>query len=362
MRVAFMSDLHRGFWPEHSTRLLSQKDADAIEAGTYVRVPFTPFGPDLSKIRGRCDLLVVAGDFDVGDSPRILHDAAEFLGVPVVYVPGNHEFYGGNFERVMTKLHLGLPAGGAHLLDRTELMFRRGEDSAWDVVNTEATSELSSGSQHSAFVETLAATSETDKVRLLGCILWTDFGLYGDDYRTRCKQLAGSLISDYSRIFAGPPVDADRRLYRRLTPSDTHGFHIQDRHWLEGKLDEPFDGETVVVTHMAPSIGSVPERYKEDPLSAAFASNLDGLIERTKPALWIHGHTHDSFDYRIGRTRVVCNPYGYYGQELNPDFREDMVVDLFGEPSAEAEAGQGTEREKAGERSTKAVKRDWTLE
>lgn len=113
-----------------------------------------------------------------------------------------------------------------------------------------------------------------------------------------------------------------------MTPSDTHGFHIRDRNWLDGKFEEPFDGEAVVVTHMAPSMQSVPERYKKDPLSAAFASNLDALIERTRPGLWIHGHTHDSFDYRIGRTRVMCNPYGYYGRELNPDFREDLVAEI----------------------------------
>lgn len=312
MRIALMSDLHREFWPEHSTRLLSKEKADAIEAGTYVHVPFSPFGPDLSKIRGRCDLLVIAGDFDVSASSRVLREAAEYLGVPVAYVPGNHEFYGGNVDRVMIELHLGLAAGGAHLLDRTELVFGRDKDGVWRAMKA----------------ETPAAASNTDIIRVLGCMLWTDFGLYGDDNRARCKMLAGDLINDYRRITTGEPVDAERKLHRRLTPSDTHLFHIRDRSWLEGKLEEPFDGETVVVTHMAPSMQSVPERYKDDPLSAAYASNLDALIERTQPTLWIHGHMHHSINYRIGRTRVMTNPYGYWGQELNPDFREDLVVEI----------------------------------
>ncbi len=361
MRIAFMSDLHREFWPEHSTRLLSKKDADAIKAGTYVRVPFTPFGPDLSKLRDRCDLVINAGDFDVGNSSRVLREAAEYLGVPIAYVPGNHEFYGGNFERVMGVLHAELPADGAHLLDRTEVVFGRGEDGVWRVVEKEAGAALTSIPRHSATGETPVAVSNSDLVRVLGCILWTDFGLYGDDNRTRCKQLAGSLISDYSRITAGEPVDAERRLYRRLTPADTHGFHIRDRNWLEGKLEESFDGETVVVTHMVPSMGSVPERYKEDPLSAAFASNLDALIERTQPALWIHGHTHDSFDYRIGRTRVMCNPYGYWGREMNPGFREDLIVNVFGGPDAGVEERLDAGHDKARERPATA-KRDWTME
>lgn len=324
MRIAFMSDLHREFYPD-GTRLISKETAAAMDAGTYVYIPFKPFGPDLSRIRNACDLLVIAGDLDVGTRPALLGYTAEYLGVPVVYVPGNHEFYGGHFERVMSDLHADLPAGDAHLLDRTEIIFGCGDDGVWRVMKAEAPEDIS---RHSASSGTPAAASNASRVRVLGCILWTDFGLYGDDNRSRCKMLAGDLINDYRRITAGESVDAKLKLYRRLTPSDTHGFHIRDRNWLEGKLEEPFDGETVVVTHMAPSMQSVPERYKEDPLSAAFASNLDTLIERTQPALWIHGHTHDSFDYRIGCTRVMCNPYGYWGQELNPDFREDLVVEI----------------------------------
>ena len=50
------------------------------------------------------------------------------------------------------------------------------------------------------------------------------------------------------------------------------------------------------------------------------------FIERYEPALWVHGHMHDSFDYRLGRTRVVCNPRGYFPHQLNPDFRPLLVV------------------------------------
>lgn len=283
MRIAFMSDLHREF-VDGRTRLASDEP----------RVPFY-CGPKLSKIHQLCDVLVIAGDLGLGNIYSYLRDAAEFLGVRVLYVPGNHEFYGSNVDRVMGDIRASVTPGLVRVLDRDETVIRMPDGGG--------------------------------RVRFLGCMLWTDFGLFGDDNRARCKQLAGSMISDYSQISIGP-VDADGKLYRRLTPSDTHGFFIRDRSWLEGKLEEPFQGKTVVITHMAPSMRSVPERYRHDPLSAAFASNLDDLIERTQPDLWIHGHTHDSFDYRIGRTRVVCNPYGYYGRELNPEFREDLVVEI----------------------------------
>jgi hypothetical protein len=73
----------------------------------------------------------------------------------------------------------------------------------------------------------------------------------------------------------------------------------------------PFDGPTVVVTHHAPHPDSVARRFENDPLTPAFVSDLSEVIDRWQPALWFHGHTHDNFDYRVGATRIVCNPKGY---------------------------------------------------
>ena len=68
----------------------------------------------------------------------------------------------------------------------------------------------------------------------------------------------------------------------------------------------------IVVTQHAPSYKSVHEKYRHSYLNFAFANNLDGLIEKKKNIkLWVHGHTHDPFDYTIGETRIVCNPLGY---------------------------------------------------
>jgi len=82
-----------------------------------------------------------------------------------------------------------------------------------------------------------------------------------------------------------------------------------------------------VVSHHSPSPRSVPDRFRDDPLSPAFSSDLESLILRHQPDLWIHGHTHDSFDYTIGRTRVICNPKGY-SYEHNHEFVADLVIGL----------------------------------
>jgi len=77
---------------------------------------------------------------------------------------------------------------------------------------------------------------------------------------------------------------------------------------LTNRLAESFVGKTIIVTHHCPSSRSVSSRFANDPLSPAFASNLEGLMGGDRVALWIHGHTHDPFDYEVDGTRVVCKP------------------------------------------------------
>lgn len=98
---------------------------------------------------------------------------------------------------------------------------------------------------------------------------------------------------------------------RALRPVDTMAaLHQTHRDWLSGKLNERFDGPTVVVTHHAPHRGSLSALYASDWVSGAFVSELpDQFFE--VPVLWVHGHTHISFDYKVGNCRVLCNPRGY---------------------------------------------------
>jgi hypothetical protein len=104
-------------------------------------------------------------------------------------------------------------------------------------------------------------------------------------------------------------------------------WHRSARQWLLAALAEPWAGRTVVVTHHAPHRGSLAACFERSGLSPAFVNDLpaacfDGV------ALWVHGHTHDSFDYLVprpggGTCRVVCNPRGYVrwdGQQENRGF------------------------------------------
>ncbi len=227
------------------------------------------------------DVVLLAGDLHVGD--KGLHWAKDhFPDRDVVYVLGNHEYYRGAVPKLTQKLE-GLSAGSnIHVLENRALTI--------------------------------------GDVRILGCTLWSDFRLFNNlDIAVIAAQ---DIMNDYRLIRVSPA-------FRKLLPADTAKMHRKSRAWLKGELRraKAENKKTVVVTHNAPSIRSVPARYKTDPLSAAFASNMEDLIFDGEPDLWVHGHIHDSSDYRIGKTRVICNPRGY-AHEPNPNFDADLVVEM----------------------------------
>lgn len=83
----------------------------------------------------------------------------------------------------------------------------------------------------------------------------------------------------------------------------------------------------IIVTHHAPSFRSISEKYRGGESNFCFASDLEFLM-KDKTKFWIHGHVHDSFDYMIKNTRVICNPYGYFGREVNKDFDYRKFIEV----------------------------------
>lgn len=235
---------------------------------------------DWTPARVAADVVVLAGDIHVGVD-GLAWGRRSFPGSQIVYVPGNHEFYDGEMESVLQRLRDAARAHDVHLLD-------------CDVV-------------------------VIDGVRFLGATLWTDFALYGGD-----PQSIAHAMADSKRAMA------DYRLIRRrrgglLQPGDTLEIHRTQAEWLARELATPFAGATVVVTHHLPHRRSVHPRYEGDLLNPGFASDLSALV-RAPVSLWVHGHTHESMDYVVEGTRVVCNPRGYVPWEPNRRFAPDLVV------------------------------------
>ncbi|HEY3654613.1 MAG TPA: metallophosphoesterase [Steroidobacteraceae bacterium] len=226
------------------------------------------------------DVIVLAGDIHVG--VRGLEWAREqFPITPVIYVAGNHEFYGGQLKKVSAALRETADGLGVHLLDADELVL--------------------------------------GDTRFLGATLWTDFALYGTGQRLlQAMNDAKQGMNDFRLIRHG-----DTGFFR---PEDAREIHLEQVKWLEGKLIEMFDGPTVVITHYLPHRRSIHPKYERDRLNPAFASDLARLV-KLPATLWIHGHTHESFDYVASGTRVVCNPRGYLPMEPNPAFDPRCVVE-----------------------------------
>lgn len=107
---------------------------------------------------------------------------------------------------------------------------------------------------------------------------------------------------DYRRIRTGP------RSRDRIEPGEVLAMHRATRAFIKDELARPYDGPTVVVTHHAPHPASLQDPHAD--LAWSYASDLTDMIMDRGPDIWIHGHVHHAADYRIGRTRVVCNPRG----------------------------------------------------
>jgi predicted phosphodiesterase len=246
----------------------------------------------------QADCLVMAGDYHrTRHVVKHLRSATQFPDIPIVFVAGNHEHYGTRASPAEDILQLRADAEKDRKDHRRETWFLEN-----DAI------ELSLGGE---------------QIRFIGATLWTDFQLFGNPVKH--ADYAQSAMNDFIYI------RSDVKNTFELRPSETVAWHNRSRKFIEAELRKPFAGKTVVVTHHTPSRRSVHPRFRNDPLTPAFSSNRDDLLALGAD-LWIHGHTHDSFDYMAGRTRVVCNPRGY-GRGVGPisenrDFRADLVVQI----------------------------------
>lgn len=228
------------------------------------------------------DVVVLAGDIHRGvDGLRWALET--FADQPVVYVLGNHEFDDRDLELIY-QVKLEAEGTNVTVLER---------DSA-----------------------------EISGVRFLGCTLWTDFELFGMERLVPDMQLADEMIRD----FMCTTVHG-----KRFTAERSREKHQASRAWLKRELERQSSFPVVVITHHAPHPSSVPSQFRTDPLSAAFVSDLRPLMGRSK--VWIHGHTHASFDYKVQGTRVVCNARGYPvkgapGLHENASFDPRFVIEV----------------------------------
>jgi Icc-related predicted phosphoesterase len=230
------------------------------------------------------DLVIVAGDTCEG----ALH-AFEHLRrivpthIPIVMVLGNHEYYRRFIPDELALARSHAPAFNIHVLEDDEIVL--------------------------------------GGVRFVGATLWTDYKIFGESNQAAVMNACATGMNDHRLI------GWQKKPWLRFRPQEAALLHHQSRTYLKDALTRPFNGPSVMVTHTAVHWSSVLPRFATDPITGAFVSNLEELILTTKPALAVHGHVHNSCDYRVGQTRIVCNPHGY-GSE-NPGFDGALVVRVY---------------------------------
>ncbi|WP_300552564.1 metallophosphoesterase [Limnohabitans sp. Rim8] len=265
------------------------------------------------------DVLVLAGDIGsyqtgsalskTGDTDFGLARFSPLHGwpTPVLFVPGNHEYDGLDFDQAHSHLQETCARLGITWLER-------------EVV-------------------------QMGQVRFVGTTLWTDFDALGP--------LAGQTIPDPLKDkipahFSHPNSQFTRQLKARDKAFRAANYYLrkamttrqgeawlaeglraqalQCQDWLSQALNTPFDGTTVVITHFAPSLHSADPRYGRVPGTAGFCNALDALLPQAQ--LWLHGHLHCPSDYTLNGCRVVANPLGYAHKNEQKTFKPHDLISL----------------------------------
>ncbi len=236
MKIKLMSDLHSEFW--HPNR--GQVPAHLLENSQ------------------KADVIILAGDIEVGmlKTANVLHQFAEVYQ-KVVYLPGNHEFYGSNIHE-MDDLRMWVPEN-VYVLN--------------------------------------PGVVKINDVTFIGAPLWTNFrgGHPG------AKQSAKQCISDFRQIRDFGPEVCEALF-------NEHATFIHE-------VYNATPGKKVIVTHFLPAIECIDKQYQnEGLLNYYFANDMASWISTLEDTTWCFGHTHESVDIKINNTRLLCNPYGYNGE------------------------------------------------
>lgn len=259
------------------------------------------------------DLLVLAGDIGSYQSGSLLSSLgiddfglARFsplpvaLGgaawpTPVLFLPGNHEYDGLDFEQADRRLRESCERLGLIWLERQTVVLQG--------------------------------------VRFVGCTLWTDFDALMTSPANSARNQAGDITLAEQRKAREKAYRAanfylkKNHFFRRGQPmlaEDVREEGLKSQAWLREALAQPFDGPTVVVTHFAPSLLSADPRYGLTPGSAGFCNSLDELLSLA--TLWLHGHLHCPNDYVKHGCRVVANPLGYARKGEQDAFRKSLCI------------------------------------
>lgn len=200
----------------------------------------------------------------------------------IVYVAGNHEYYGAQLG-LLADLEMAGKKHGVHFLENSTL--------------------------------------ELSGVRILGSTLWSAFDLYGTESIDASMSICRHRINDFNLIrdHAG----------RRLDPRDAFDLHRRAVAWLDAELTKPFEGKTIVVTHFGPHPGTIAPQHQGGEVTPYFVTDLSWLMAKHRIDVWCYGHSHTNSDFVAENgCRVISNQRGYPFERNGMGFREDWVIEI----------------------------------
>jgi len=265
MKIQLLSDLHNEFLrngkhnPDHQwAGIIPQTDADII---------------------------ILAGDIDTGtNGAEWAISESQRLAKNIIYVLGNHEFYGHEYRSMKEKIARQCEGTGVHCLDP-------------------------------------GVTVQGD-VRFIGATLWTDYKADVSVPRDLAMFYVDKALTDH-RVIKFKSGNA----YRRFKPHDALAIHLKELNWLEDQLSRHHPGKTVVVTHHGPHPVCQHPAFPLNEMSTAFHSDLSDLIDENDIDVWVYGHTHANLNEVIFDTRIISNQAGYPGENVR-SFNASFLIDL----------------------------------
>lgn len=286
MNIQLLSDLHLESHPHFSAQPLAGADVLVLagDIGSYQH------NSDLTRLG--------VPDFGLARfSPRPVHEGGAGWPTPVIFVPGNHEYDGLEFDEAHQRL--------------------RQACERWGLIWLEQESVVLQG------------------VRFVGCTLWSDFDALSSAAGTPANAAAAAAPGALAeQLKARDKAFRAANFYLRKNHSLQGGAPmlaeqvreqaLKSQRWLRQALATGFDGPTVAVTHFAPSLLSADPRYGLTPGTAGFCNALDDLLPAAQ--LWLHGHLHCPQDYVSRGCRVVANPLGYARKGEQKNYRPELLI------------------------------------
>ncbi len=210
-----------------------------------------------NPLRPVADILILAGDIlplkDISGYGSFL-DRLSAGWEKVIWVPGNHEFYGLDLADFESSFKKNLRSN-VHLVHNKRIELR--------------------------------------DIQFICTTLWSDITGHEDD-----------MVRDYQ--------DFDTIMYggKKLSAPRYMQLHQDSLNFLDDTQD--VDGQKIVVTHHLPTLVDYPPQYAGSKINSGFATDLSSQIAKIKADYWVYGHHHSNGKvHKQGNTHFVSNQLGY---------------------------------------------------